>query len=125
MKTGVPKRITTRHFTLRQIAKVCHEANKVYCASIGDKSQVPWKDAPQWQKDSAINGVKLHLNSPTSTPEDSHNAWMTEKLAGGWVHGEKKSEKKKKHPCLVPYKDLPAEQKVKDYLFVAIAKSFA
>jgi len=27
------------------IAKVCHEANRAYCESIGDNSQLSWEDA--------------------------------------------------------------------------------
>jgi hypothetical protein len=41
------------------IARVCHEVNRAYCTSLGDESQLPWDSAPQWQKDSAINGVRF------------------------------------------------------------------
>lgn len=45
------------------IAKRAHEVNRAYCASIGDHSQPAWEDAPQWQKDSAIAGVRAHLHT--------------------------------------------------------------
>ena len=43
------------------IARICHEANAAYCLSLGDTSQTDWDNAPDWQKKSAINGVKFHM----------------------------------------------------------------
>lgn len=45
------------------IAAVCHEANRQLCVVIGDNSQLPWEDAPQWQIDSACTGVKFNLEN--------------------------------------------------------------
>lgn len=105
------------------IAKACHEANKAYCQSIGDTSQVPWDSAPDWQKESAIKGVLFRLRNPDSTPEDLHNSWCEEKLANGWMYGEVKDAEKKTHPCLVGYTSLPKEQRFKDELFGAIVNA--
>jgi hypothetical protein len=106
-----------------KIAKLCHEVNRAYCKSIGDDSQPSWEDAPQWQKDSAINGVKFHFENNT-TPEDSHINWMKDKEADGWVYGPVKEPEKKEHPCMVPYHELPIEQRTKDHLFKAIVDTF-
>ena len=65
--------------TNEQIAKTCHEVNKAFCLANGDKSQPNWEDAPQWQKQSAINGVEFHLANPNSKPSDSHKNWLKEK----------------------------------------------
>ena len=105
------------------IAKICHEVNKTYCESIGDFSQYAWEKAPEWQKQSAINGVKFHLSNPESKPCDSHNSWMKEKLDNGWVYGNIKDENKKTHPCILPYDNLPEDQKTKDKLFIAIVRA--
>jgi hypothetical protein len=104
------------------IAKMCHNVNKAYCESIGDSSQPTWDDAPQWQKDSAINGVSFHLEADRQ-PQDSHENWSKEKLDDGWVYGEVKDPDKKTHPCLVPYGQLPVEQQTKDYLFKSVVDS--
>ena len=106
-----------------QIAKVCHEANKAYCESIGDFSQPSWEDATGWQQDSAIDGVKFHMANPESKPWDSHNNWMDEKLKSGWKFGPIKDPEKKEHPCLVAYELLPKEQQAKDALFIAIVRA--
>lgn len=99
-----------------EIAQLAHEVNRAYCEAIGDKSQPAWADAPQWQKDSAINGVRAHLASDL-TPEQSHEAWMAEKRAAGWRYGVVKDPVEKTHPCFCEYSRLPLEQRVKDYLF--------
>ena len=104
-------------------AKICHEANKAFCESIGDFSQLGWEDAPDWQKQSAINGVDFHLGNDTKA-SDSHVSWMKEKINDGWVYGEAKDAEKKTHPCIVPYEQLPIEQQSKDYIFKGIVDAF-
>lgn len=105
---------------LANIAEVCHEANRAYCQALGDFSQVPWHDAPQHQKDSAMLGVVLHIDNPDASPAASHESWMRNKLADGWKYGPVKSEVTKEHPCIVPFEQLPVEQQAKDFIFRAI-----
>ncbi|RJQ58026.1 MAG: hypothetical protein C4530_11410 [Desulfobacteraceae bacterium] len=102
-----------------RIAQAAHEINRAYCQAIGDFSQPEWKDAPGWQRDSAIKGVRFHIENPDAGPDHSHNAWLKEKEAAGWKYGPVKDPDKKEHPCFVPYEALPAEQKAKDFLFKA------
>lgn len=109
--------------TITDIAKVCHEVNKAYCESIGDDSQKIWQDAPQWQKDSAIEGVIFHINNPNAKPSDSHNNWLEQKVKDGWEWGSIKDADKKEHPCFMPYNLLPTEQKSKNYIFKQIVDS--
>lgn len=111
--------------TIEEIAKVCHEANRVYCASLGDYSQRYWIDAPEWQRKSAINGVQFHIQSPDAGPSGSHESWMKEKVADGWKCGPVKDAEKKEHPCIVPYDQLPQTQQLKDSLFIAIVHSLS
>ncbi len=106
-----------------QIARICHEVNRAFCEFHGDNSQVAWEDAPEWQRKSAIDGVVGMLQNPTRTPEEAFESWKRDKLADGWVYGPVKDAEKKEHPCIVPYHELPAEQRVKDYLFLAVIRS--
>lgn len=108
---------------VEQIAQVAHETNRAYCHTIGDDSQMPWDDAPQWQKDSAINGVQFHIDNPEAGCSGSHENWLKVKYAEGWKYGEKKTPEKKEHPCCVPYEELPPEQRVKDALFVGVTRA--
>lgn len=109
--------------TVEQIAKVAHEVNKAFCESIGDKSQPSWDDAPDWQKDSAMNGVIFHMRNPDASPSASHDNWLKQKTEEGWVYGPVKDPAKKEHPCCVPYDELPTEQRSKDYIFRQIVHS--
>lgn len=108
-------------------ARICHEANRAYCAGIGDNSQPTWSDAPQWQRDLAIKGVHFHWealeNGLQVSPSVSHDSWLEEKRRDGWKYGPVKDAEKKEHPCFVPYEQLPYEQMVKDYIFAAIVHS--
>lgn len=104
---------------IEHIARVCHEVNRAYCQALGDNSQPRWEEAPNWQRESAIKGVRFHLENPNAGPDHSHNAWLEEKRATGWKYGPVKDPEKKEHPCFVPYEQLPVEQKAKDYLFRA------
>jgi len=108
---------------IQEIARVCHEANKAICEAFGDVSQKPWNAAEQWQRDSAIKGVLFAFENPQATPADQHEAWAKDKLADGWVHGPVKDVEARTHPCLVPYADLPPEQRVKDMVFRAIVRA--
>jgi hypothetical protein len=102
---------------------VCHEANRAYCYALGDTSQEEWASAPEWQRESAINGVQFHLDNPLANPIDSHWNWMREKIADGWIYGPVKDAEKKEHPCLVNYHELPLEQRRKDALFIGIVRA--
>lgn len=107
------------------IARVAHEVNGDYCRSLGDYSQPSWEQAPDWQKASALVGVRMHLENPDATPEDSHKSWMAQKEAEGWVYGPVKDPAKKEHPCMVPYAELPQEQRSKDFIFRGIVHAIA
>ncbi len=111
--------------TARQIARICHEANRAYCAQLDDDSQLPWEDTPEWQRVSAIKGVEFHLANPGASPSRSHEEWLKEKEATGWKYGPVKDPVKKEHPCFLPYDELPAEQRLKDSLFTAIVNVFS
>lgn len=102
------------------IAQIAHAINAAYCLSLGDTSQVAWDEAPEWQQQSALAGVEMHLANPDATPEQSHESWLAQKVADGWVYGEVKDEVAKTHHCCLPYDQLPPEQKAKDYLFRAV-----
>lgn len=102
-------------------ARAAHEVNRAYCIAIGDTSQLAWEDAPEWQRSSARNGVVGALAG--NTPEQSHESWMREKLENGWQYGPVKDVERKEHPCMVPYADLPPEQRAKDKQYVTVVRA--
>jgi hypothetical protein len=105
---------------IEQIAKVCHEVNRAYFQALGDLSQPKWEDAPQWQRHSALLGVKLHMDNPDAGAQASHVCWMRQKIDEGWKYGPVKDQDKKEHPCLIPFNQLSVDQQAKDYIFRSI-----
>jgi hypothetical protein len=110
--------------TVVEIAYVCHESNRAYCKTLGDYSQDPWEEAPIWQRNSCVDGVRFKIEHPESTPEQSHENWLAHKRADGWVFGERKDAYKKTHPCFRPYGELSVEQRLKDAIFQNIVTAF-
>ena len=103
-----------------EIARVCHQANKAWCEANGDDSQWDWSAAEDWQRDSAVAGVKFALENPDAPDSAQHDAWMADKIRDGWRYGEVKDATAKTHPCIVPFDQLPQHQQAKDKLFKAI-----
>jgi hypothetical protein len=109
------------NISIEEAAQIAYEVNKAYCQALGDNSfTTDWFNAPQWQRDTNIAGVKFHLANPEATPSASHDSWLAVKKAEGWKYGKVKDADKKVHPCFVPYEKLPPAQKAKDYIFKAL-----
>ena len=43
-----------------------------------------------------------------------HEVWADGRIAQGWTYGEERDDINKKHPCLVPYEELPESEKKYD-----------
>lgn len=110
---------------LTLIAAVAHAVNAAYCTSLGDTSTPAWADATPQHQANMLAGVEMHLANPDATPEASHAAWLAAKTAEGWTYADVKNTELKQHPCMVPYEQLPAAQKSKDYLFRAVVHALA
>ena len=46
--------------------------------------------------------------------ENVHEVWSAGRIAEGWTYGEKRDDKLKQTPCLVPYSMLPESEKEYD-----------
>ena len=63
--------------------------------------------------------------------ENVHDTWARGRMDQGWTYGPARDDAAKKHPCLVPYADLPESERDYDrntamstILFI-LAKGFA
>ena len=43
-----------------------------------------------------------------------HEVWAETRIAQGWTYGKERDDQRKKHPCLVPYEELPESEKIYD-----------
>ena len=46
--------------------------------------------------------------------EHTHDVWAVTRIAQGWTCGPARDDTNKKHPCLVPYDQLPDSEKEYD-----------
>jgi len=46
--------------------------------------------------------------------ENAHDHWALQRMADGWTYGPQRDDSQKRHPCLVPYEDLPESEKEYD-----------
>jgi RyR domain len=46
--------------------------------------------------------------------ENAHDIWAKQRMSEGWSVGPQRDPQEKKHPCLVPYRDLPDSEKEYD-----------
>jgi hypothetical protein len=105
---------------MEAIARICHETNRAYCASLGDYTMPSWENAPDWQRQSARVGVLLAIQDGMVSPEQNHERWLAHKQATGWKYGKVKDETAKTHPWMVKFSSLTQDQQMKDILFNAI-----
>lgn len=110
-------------FSVRDIASICHEANRRLQRTLGEVPNRSWESIGTELQASAKAGVIAAQNG--ATPEQLHESWIAERTTNGWVYGDVKDFDKKTHPCLVPYADLPEDQRAKDALFSAIVKALS
>ena len=43
-----------------------------------------------------------------------HEVWAQTRMSQGWHYGETRNDELKTHPCLIPYEELPEEEKIYD-----------
>lgn len=59
-----------------------------------------------------LNDTLLELTEAIA--ENVHEVWAASRIAEGWTFGEKRDDVKKQTPCLVPYDELPENEKEYD-----------
>lgn len=116
----------TDHFSVEDVARVCHAANRVIQDVQGDPGievSPPWGVLDPETRQSIIDGVQGVMAG--NMPEESHANWVRFKTEHGWTLGPVKDLDAKTHPLLIPYDELPEAQKVKDRLFGAIVTALS
>jgi hypothetical protein len=104
---------------LDSIAQAAHEVNQAYCQFTG-MVMGPWAECSAAHRTSLRRGVLGIVEGHFKGPEQQHESWLDLKIEEGWTYGPEKNEALKTHPCLVPYRELPKEQRLKDSLFRAV-----
>jgi hypothetical protein len=111
--------------TIETIAQVVHAAIRAYQIALGEAPSPEWAAAEEWQRASTREAVRYQLANPTALVSAEHDRWMAERLRDGWVWGPVKDPAAKTHPLLIPYEQLPEDQRRKDALVKAIVGALA
>jgi RyR domain len=64
-----------------------------------------------------VRGVELPVELrelAEKLAENTHEVWAAQRMADGWTYGPARDDADKKHPCLVPYGELPESEKAYD-----------
>jgi hypothetical protein len=109
---------------LQHCAAICYEANRMLSQQLGEELPPPWAEAGDYMQSSMVDGVKAIHDGIVKSPEESHATWMKRRIDDGWIYGEKKDDFLKVNPYLVPFSQLPEEQKIKSRMFFNIVTQF-
>ena len=113
--------MTKPKLTVIEIAKIARNIDRMYCASINDTIPEMWERCTESEKDKTLRGISYHLQNDLS-PEDSHMNWVKQKIAEGWCYDMNYDPVLKLSPHLIPYNQLPVEQRAKDHIFRALVR---
>jgi len=108
----------------RIVAAVAYAANREFSKIVGGKPfNPPWEEYPEDLKLNLIQAVRNTMKQKIVSAKLSHLQWVKDRLDMGYEKGENINWKKKTHPDLVPFEELPMPAQLKSVLFLAIVNS--
>lgn len=109
------------HFKLMQeIARVAHEGVCGLRQANGFGDCPPWEETTSEERQHAMQSVIAVIRQKSFDSEAIHARYVEEMKANGWTLGEKLDPVAKTSPLLVPFAELPLEQRQEDMVFRAI-----
>ena len=105
-----------------EIAKIIYEATRLE-TEWSKRSIQPekWEDKDEKFRKQFIDVIGKYLSlDKLPTPEEAHNSWVEAYKKMGWKYGRKKDASKKTHPDMLPFYDLPKDERDKDAIFLAV-----
>ena len=106
-----------------QVAKICHEAIRAYAIQFDGRDRGPWEEMDTEYQESYLTGVDYITSPEAMSAEERHAEWLENHLADAWVLGDERDDEKKTHPNMLPYEELPFEQRAKDAIFASMVTS--
>lgn len=104
-----------------KIAKLIYEATRVE-ADWSGRSIVPeeWERREEKFREQFVNIINKYISSDKlPTPSKAHASWMHSYFKMGWKYGKTRDTNKKTHPDLIPFEELPRDERDKDAIFLA------
>jgi len=82
----------------------------------------PWVERDSTFRTQMIAYVEGLADKPLPTPEEAHDSWWREYEAMGWTYGPVRDTEAKTHPDMVPFDELPEDERTKDEIFLALVE---
>lgn len=82
----------------------------------------PWEERDDKFRSQMTEYVESLRDKQLPTPEEAHNSWWRKYEDMGWKYGEVRDTVAKTHPDMVPFADLPKDERDKDEIFLAIVE---
>lgn len=98
------------------IGSVIHAALNAAMGALTGAAVVEWDATDDAYREKVVGAVQFAIDNPGLTPEQQHEQWREARIAEGWTLAEVHAAEKKQSPLLVPYAELPPEQRTKDAL---------
>lgn len=105
----------------RQIAYVVHEVVRAYVEARGGY-MTPWSDARPGERKAMLHVVRNVRRQPDTPPGERHAAWCDRRRAEGWRWGPVLDIEAKAHPSLMPWPELPEDDRVRECLMIGAVK---
>lgn len=106
---------------VQKIAEVIYEATRLE-AEWSERSIVPerWNERDEKFRNQFVDIISKYLSDDTlPTPEEAHDSWMKAYEEMGWKYGEVRDAELKTHPDMLPFNELPKDEKDKEAIFLA------
>lgn len=109
---------------LTKLAQATSDANAVYRETVCNQSAQRWELLTNEQQRDALMAIQRTLEKRPDTAEAAHEAWVEDRVKGGWQLAPDEDRAEKKTPYLVPWSELDPIGQAKSTLFLAIVKPF-
>ena len=113
---------------VEQLSELVHETLSRYRVLIGETAHPSWTEAGDDMRSSTRKNVTAHLDALASgrplAASHSHDKWMEERKGAGWVYGVPRDNAMKIHPSLVPYEQLPMNERLKDHILNGLCLAY-
>lgn len=125
-KTASEEKTIVTKDDVYDMARAVHEINRHYNKLLMDREDPTWDDLSDEEKNRRTELLSETIPDLKGiSAKKMHDMWVKQQAREGWKFGETYDKKKKTHPCIVDWKDLPDLEKAKDAMYLAVIKAMA
>lgn len=115
-------RMPTQDQIIIAAARSAYGAVSATREAFGETMRPSWESLPPMTRAQLVEAARLVLLRGAS-PRGLHEQWLKDRLATGWTYGDTEDRVNRFHPAMLPWDDLPAEQRAKGHAFALVARA--